>query len=175
MIEKCHTQNPGEQNCPALVPSQAKSCWRMCLGPWGKQGTTAFVWWSDWILLPYHGVICLHWFKLFHLDMSSFTKCRFTLAHRRPPPNLPAVSLIYEMPFIWHKCLLWYLPPLSSLHLLQSSLSSVTLQSKSEEYIAQQAIHRLDNLTNMLLSVFLLWSLSLSFSLSVRLSASSSA
>lgn len=143
----------------------------MCLSPWGNRGKIVFVWLSDWISPLYHGVICLHWFKLFRLDMSSFTRRRFTFAHRcpplPPPPNLPAlaVSLIYEMPLIWPKCLLWDLPPLSSLHLLHSSLSSVTLQSKSEECIAQQAIHRLDNLTNMLMSIFLLCSLSLPRSL----------
>lgn len=60
------------------------------------------------------------------------------------------------MPLIWPKRLLRDLPSLSSLHLLHpsfsSSFSSVTRQSKSEECVAQQAIHRVDTLTNIPLS-----------------------
>lgn len=129
----------------------------------------------------YHRVMCLHRFKLFHPDMSSFTATRpylctqrHTCKHTLPQPlpcSLPplAVSLIYEMPLIWPKRLLRDLPPLSSLHLLHpsfsSSISSVTPQSKSEKRIAQRAIHRLDTLTNMLLSFFLLCALLVSLNL----------
>lgn len=150
----------------------------MFLGLWGNWGKIMFVWLSDWISPVYHGVICLHCFKLFHLDVSSFTQRRYkhrcspTPTPTPPPPlqtSLSWLCLIYEMPLIWPKCLLWDLHPLSSLYLLHPPLSSVTLQSKSEECIAQQAIHRPDNLTNMLLSVFLLWSLSLSLFLCTTL------
>lgn len=138
-----------------LFPFMSASCWRKRFGTCGNQGKIVFVWASGWISLLYQRVICLHWFKLFPLDVSSFTYMRDTHLvvytqnthahfHQIPLPPHPhpaapsalAVSLIYEVPLIWPKRLLRDLPPLSSLHLLHpsfsSSLSSVTRQSKSE-------------------------------------------
>lgn len=133
-------------------------------------------------------VICLHWFKLFRLGMSSFThihdtdlhvcteaySCKLHTLLQSLPCSLSAsaISLIYGMLLIWPKRLLRDLPSLSSLHLLRpsfsSSFSSVTRQSKSENCGAQQAIHRVDTLTNILLS----FSLPHSFPFYLTLSAS---
>lgn len=105
-----------------------------------------------------------------------------THTHISSPSGL-TVSLIYEVPLIWPKHSLRDLPPLSSLHLCippslppsHQSLSRVNQRGG----IAQQAIHRLDTLTNIPLSslspslaVYLTLPVSPFFHLSCRLSKS---
>lgn len=122
---------------------------------------------SGWISLLYQTVICLHWLKLFPLDMSSFTYMHSTYllvytdthSHTHTQISSPfalAVSLIYEVPLIWPKRSLRDLPPLSSLHLCIPPSLPPSHQSlgrvNQRGGIAQQAIHRLDTLTNIPLS-----------------------
>lgn len=110
------------------------------------------------IVLPWHVIIHTH----AQHRLTGVHRGTLANIHPQPLPCSPsalAVSLIYEVPLIWPKRLLRDLPPLSSLHLphpsFSSSLSSVSRPSESEKCIAQQAIHRLDTLTNILLSFFL--------------------
>lgn len=168
-----------------LLQFMSVSCCRKRFSTCGNQGKIVFVWLSGWISLLYQRVICLHWFKLFPLDMSSFTYSTHTalehtcllvytkthiLAHTftQPLPSSPsslAVSLIYEVPLIWPKRSLRDLPPLSSLHLCIPPSLPPSHQSlgrvNQRGGIAQQAIHRLDTLTNIPLSFSLPPSLSI--------------
>lgn len=145
------------------------SCRRKRFSTCGNQRTIVFVWVSGWISLLYQRVICLHWFKLFPLDKSLFTYMRNTYllvctdtrthAHAHTHISSPSgltVSLIYEVPLIWPKRSLRDLPPLSSLHLCIPPSLPPSHQSlgrvNQRGGIAQQAIHRLDTLTNIPLS-----------------------
>lgn len=120
----------------------------------------------------------MHWFKLFPLDMSLFTYMHnthlytHTHTHIFSPSGL-AVSLIYEVPLIWPKRSLRDLPSLSSLHLCIPSSLPPSHQSlgrvNQRGGIAQQAIHRLDTLTNTPLSLSFSTSLSISLSLPLPL------
>lgn len=84
-----------------------KSCSGEDFSTFGNQGEIVFVWVSGWISLLYHRVICLHWFKLFPPDMSSFTHMHntdllaYTEAHLQtyihihgPSPAAPLLWLL---------------------------------------------------------------------------------
>lgn len=61
-----------------LFQFTSASCRRKRFRTCGNQRKIVFVRVSGWISLLYHRVICLHWFKLFPLDMSSFTRMHDT-------------------------------------------------------------------------------------------------
>lgn len=149
-------------------------CRRKGFSVFSNQGKIVFAWVSGWISLLYQSnlfalvQIVPSWHVIIHIlymhkaYLVVYTKTRLhthTHTQTQPLPFSPsdlAVSLIYEVPLIWPKRSLRDLPPLSSLHLCIPPSLPPSHQSPGRVNqrggIAQQAIHRLDTLTNIPLS-----------------------